>query len=142
MIKGNSLCYREKKRSYKYVVEVFRSYKSKYFVGLHIQVPFIKIVGSTIFIKKGYAWDGPSGPTWDTKNFLTPSLVHDALYQLIRIGQLSSGFRKIADKILYQMCRDRGMSWWRSRYVYKAVRAFGEVAAKHDPDEDKTICIP
>ena len=27
-------------------------------------------------IRKGYAWDGPSGPTIDTKNFMRGSLVH------------------------------------------------------------------
>ena len=32
-------------------------------------------------IKKGYAWDGPSGPTIDTLTFMRGSLVHDALYQ-------------------------------------------------------------
>ena len=31
-------------------------------------------------IRKGYAWDGPSGPTIDTLNFMRGSLVHDALY--------------------------------------------------------------
>ncbi|MGH7536144.1 MAG: DUF1353 domain-containing protein, partial [Gemmatimonadales bacterium] len=33
-------------------------------------------------VKEGYAWDGPSGPTVDTKDFMRGSLVHDALYQL------------------------------------------------------------
>ena len=42
----------------------------------------------TLTIKKGYAWDGPSGPTVDTRNFMRGSLVHDALYQLMREGAL------------------------------------------------------
>ena len=33
---------------------------------------------------KGYAWDGPSGPTIYTRNFMRGSLAHDALYQLMR----------------------------------------------------------
>ena len=35
-------------------------------------------------IKTGYAWDGASGPAIDTRNFMRGSLVHDALYQLMR----------------------------------------------------------
>ena len=30
-------------------------------------------------IADGYAWDGPSGPAIDTKNFMRGSLVHDVL---------------------------------------------------------------
>ena len=41
-----------------------------------------------LVIQKGYAWDGPSGPTIDTENFMRGSLVHDALYQLFREGKL------------------------------------------------------
>ena len=35
-------------------------------------------------IKKGYAWDGPSAIAIDTLNFMRASLLHDALYQLMR----------------------------------------------------------
>lgn len=35
-------------------------------------------IDGTLSIKEGYAWDGPSGPTVDTKNFMRGSLVHDA----------------------------------------------------------------
>ena len=44
-------------------------------------------------IAKGYAWDGPSGPTLDTRNFMRGSLVHDALYQLMREGLLDHAIR-------------------------------------------------
>ena len=37
-----------------------------------------------LIIKEGYAWDGPSGPTIDTPNFMRGSLVHYAIYQLLR----------------------------------------------------------
>jgi hypothetical protein len=36
-----------------------------------------------LVIEEGYAWDGPSGPTFDTKNFMRGSLVHDILYQFM-----------------------------------------------------------
>jgi len=35
-------------------------------------------------IRTGYSWDGPSGLTIDTKNFMRGSLAHDAMYQLMR----------------------------------------------------------
>ena len=35
-------------------------------------------------LKRGYAWDGPSGPALDTSDLMRGSLVHDALYQLMR----------------------------------------------------------
>ena len=41
-----------------------------------------------MLVKKGYAWDGPSGPTWDTDDTMTPSLFHDAAYQLMRMKLL------------------------------------------------------
>ena len=36
-------------------------------------------VEGALTIEKGYAWDGPSGPTFDSLNFMRDSLVHDVL---------------------------------------------------------------
>ena len=84
----------------------------------------------TLSIKRGYAWDGPSGPTIDTQNFMRGSLVHDALYQLIRNGLLQMvPHRKMADRELERICAEDGMLWPRRRWVYAAVRLFAEDAA-------------
>ena len=48
-------------------------------------------------LNEGYAWDGPSGPTINTKSSMRGSLVHDALYQLIRLGLLPAGLRLACD---------------------------------------------
>ena len=81
-------------------------------------------------IAKGYAWDGPSGPTIDTLNFMHGSLVHDALYQLMREGKLdSSSDRKLADRLLQAMCKQDGMSSIRAWWVYKGLRLGGGPAA-------------
>ena len=86
-----------------------------------------------LVIKKGYAWDGPSGPTVDTDNFIRGSLVHDALYQLMRMKHLSDELhRKAADQELKQICRDDGMSSIRAWWVYESVRQFGGPAASAD----------
>lgn len=81
-------------------------------------------------IKKGYLWDGPSGPAIDTKNFMRGSLVHDVLYQLIRENLLDKKNRKEADRILRDICIEDGMSKFRANYVYHAVRIFGAKSAK------------
>lgn len=81
-------------------------------------------------IAKKYAWDGPSGPTIDTADFMRGSLVHDALYQLMREGLLSRKHRLYADRLLRDLCREDGMPWWRAQYVYAAVRAFGASSAR------------
>lgn len=57
-------------------------------------------VDGTITIRAGYAWDGPSGPTFDTANFMRGSLEHDALYQLMGCGLLPIDFREAADRRL------------------------------------------
>lgn len=81
-----------------------------------------------ITIKEGYAWDGPSGPTIDSKDFMRGSLVHDSLYQLIREGHLPESLRDNADRILRRHCEEDGMWSVRAWWVYTAVRKFGKDA--------------
>ena len=83
----------------------------------------------TLTIGQGYAWDGPSGPTFDTKNFMRGSLVHDALYQLIGEGLIPMSDRAIADNELRRICLEDGMSEARAWWVYQAVKLFGNTAA-------------
>src|SRR5260221_14079551 len=89
-------------------------------------------------IKEGYAWDGPSGPTFDTLNFMRGSLVHDALYQLMREEQLDRATcRETADKTLQAICKEDGMWSVRAWWVYHAVRLFADPDA--DPADEKPI---
>ena len=90
-------------------------------------------------IRDGYAWDGPSGPTVDTKNFMRGSLVHDALCQLIREGSLDRAVhRVVADRILRRICREDGMSAVRAWWVYSGVRLYARVNAA-DPVSDYPV---
>ena len=91
-------------------------------------------------MKKGYAWDGPSGPTIDTKNFMRGSLVHDACYQLIRERLLPATRRKPADVLLWLICLADGMSQARADYVYHAVRVFGGASAR-PPKKPRNVII-
>lgn len=83
-----------------------------------------------LVIRRGYAWDGPSGPTIDTPNFMRGSLVHDVLYQLMREGQLDVEWRETADNVLHDICRQDGMGAFRAWYVWASVRMFGASHAR------------
>jgi len=87
-----------------------------------------------LVIRKGYAWDGPSGPTLDTKAFMRGALVHDALYQLARTFKMGDVFRKAADDLLHAICREDGMGAFRAWYVRCAVRTFGATYAASAED--------
>lgn len=97
----------------------------------HIVTEFIELdTDGLLTIARGYAWDGPSGPTVDTPNFMRGSLVHDALYQLMREGHLDAGLhRETADSLLRSICIEDGMSHLRAALVYQAVRKFGASCA-------------
>ncbi len=98
-------------------------------------------------IAEGYAWDGPSGPTIDTLTFMRGSLVHDALYQLMRESYLEHRVnRQAADRILQKICKEDGMWSLRAWLVYQGVRLFADPAA--DPADKRPVtrapegCVP
>ncbi len=63
-------------------------------------------------------WDGPSGLTIDTPNFMRGSLVHDTLYQLLRNELIEQKWRDEADEELRRICREDGMSKICANWVY------------------------
>jgi len=107
--------------------------------AVHIDMEYLALTtGGILTVKKGYAWDGPSGPTIDTLNFMRGSLVHDALYQLMRERRLDEGkYRETADRLLQTMCKEDGMSALRAWWVYQGVHFFGKPSA--DPANDKPV---
>lgn len=81
----------------------------------------------TLTVRSGYAWDGPSGPAPDLPSLMRGSLVHDALYQLMRVGALDPGrWRVMADRELQRMCHEDGLPRVLAWCVYQAVRLGGE----------------
>ena len=107
-------------------------------VGTDIRTDYIDLgMDGFLSIRKGYAWDGPSGPTIDTKNFMRGSLVHDALYQLMRMRKLPISDRDLTDRELRKICREDGMSAIRAWWVYRGVSLAGASAAS--PSNAKAI---
>ncbi|MDX8385364.1 MAG: DUF1353 domain-containing protein [Gallionella sp.] len=124
---------------YKY--QLANSYKINIPIKPHtdIEIKFIALdTNGNLLIKKDYAWDGPSGPVIDTEENMRASLVHDALYQLMRYNKLiSRTHRKTADQLFKDICKADGVSnFWASAY-YKALRKFGKPAAS--PQNKKKI---
>ena len=123
----------KKRRQYKYKLYSDVVYETDYKLDNAYDNGLISIsVNGLLTICAGYSWDGPSGPTLDTKNFMRGSLVHDALYQLMREKILPQSAREEADNILREICIKSGMSTFRAWYIYKGVRLAGASAAKPD----------
>ena len=97
---------------------------------------FLQVNGDTLIIEKGYAWDGASGPTWDSKSSIRASLVHDAAYQMMRVGVLPEAARKYADQTLYTLCVEDGMFRPRAWAWYQAVRLMAGSAAKNGTERE------
>lgn len=78
-----------------------------------------------LFIDTPYQWDGPSGPVRHSPDIMRGSLIHDALYQLMRENKIGKKHRKAADIELYHTCLEDGMYPFKATCVYYAVRLFG-----------------
>jgi hypothetical protein len=125
------ICYRDL-RAYKYQLLTDYVIVIPIRPETDIDRPYLRLTAAgELTIRGRYAWDGPSGLTIDTANFMRGSLVHDALYQLMREGALDYRVhRDAADQLLHDLCRTDGMSAIRAWYVLKAVRWFGEQHAR------------
>jgi len=127
------------KSGYKYqLVETYEVKTRLEMKGLNIITKFINLYSNGVLqIKEGYAWDGASGPAIDTKTIIPGSLVHDALYQLMRQGHLEPEYRDQVDRELKRCCLKAGMCKARAWWVYKAVRSFAKRSAS--PENKKKI---
>jgi hypothetical protein len=89
-------------------------------------------------VKAGYAWDGTSGPVIDTPFNLRASLVHDALYQLMRERSLSAKEHKEkADKLFKKLVKEDGVPAPVAQVYYEALKKLGKPATK--PENTKVL---
>lgn len=135
-MKTNGIAYRS---GYKYQLA------KTYTIGIKIKpkktiiTNFIDLTTTgTLIIFDGYAWDGPSGPVIDTKENMRASLVHDALYQLMRHKKLTAKVHKVkADKLFRKICIEDGVPRTTAYIYYLGLRLGGKPAT--DPKNRKKI---
>ena len=134
------------------MIKYRKGYKYQLAEDYSIDLPEFALAGSVIddhFVtispvgrisfKAGYAWDGPSGPTIDTRSFMRASLVHDGLYQLIREGHIDRSRWRDADLVLHRLAREDGMSRLRAWWVLKGLALAHGAAA--DPRQIKKVIV-
>ena len=115
------------KKGYKYQLSSTFVQQTKVRVHTDIDTEYIKLdTKGVITILKGYAWDGASGPTIDTPDCIRGSLVHDALYQLMRMGKVHKIYRNLADLELKRLCIEDGMNKLKAHTWYLAVKLFAK----------------
>ena len=76
-------------------------------------------------LKSGYASDGPSGLTVDTRNSIRAAFVHDAFYYLIRNGYIDQIHKPYIDLLFKQILIEDGMWWPRAEIWYWGVKTRG-----------------
>jgi hypothetical protein len=126
--------YMELKDSKKYKYELLKDYFYK--CDFLAQLPdfchlyFVK-VDSTLIVRNGYQWDGPSGPTIDDDTNIRASLIHDALYQSMRTRLIAKTFkfRRVIDKIFSAILKEDGMGFIRRTCYFYSVRGVGFIFA-------------
>ena len=122
-----------KAENYKYQTTKRFCFQTSVYPLKDIQHGFLWLeLNGFLTILTGYAWDGASGPTIDTRNSMRAGLVYDALYQLMRESELSRERRKEADLEFYWLLRKDGMSRLRAFIWYRAVRRLASPFAQPD----------
>ncbi len=90
-----------------------------------------------LLVRDGYASDGVSGPVVDRKTNLRGGFIHDALYQLMRMGMLPHLDWREADKEFAKALKEDGAWGWVIRIDMTGLKLAGGSAAH--PSKRKRI---
>jgi hypothetical protein len=125
------------KSGYKYQLEEDEVFISSVVIDKVIKTKYINLTNGALIIKAGYAWDGPSGPTYDSVNSMRGSLYHDAMYQLMRMKKVPARWRVKADDDFGTILKNDGM-WNPRRWMWvNMVKKLAAGAA--DPSSIKKV---
>jgi hypothetical protein len=98
---------------------------------------FVLEPNGKLIVYAGFCWDGPSGPTFDTKDSMRASLVHDVFCIMMRDGRLSyTQWQNEVNSFFEQQCIMDGMSKFRARLWYFAVELGDAGNPTQGPDRE------
>ena len=100
-------------------------FNKELFPKVNVKTDFIELTSTGVLtLKKGYAFDGVSGFP-DMKSLLCGAGVHDALYQLIRLGHIDIKLITLADDEMIRICKKRGANKYLVESIRKVLKEFG-----------------
>lgn len=113
------------KDGYKYQLVEDYSIQIK-ITGYVADTPYLKLTKEGLLtLKAGYASDGPSGPTFDTKNSIRGGFVHDALYWLMRNNFIPLSYKEYVDRLFQRILIEDRMWKIRAWIWYQGVHRKG-----------------
>lgn len=81
-------------------------------------------------LRPGFLWDGPTGPMPDRAEMMRGSLVHDALYDLMRLKKLDRdpAIRAVADRAMHDLFVADGTPPARAKLLHNIVSKINDAA--------------
>lgn len=93
-------------------------------------------------LRAGFAWDGASGPTFDSDSSMTPSAEHDAFCQMMRDGRVSySAWQDAINEFFQTRCIECGMYPPRAALWFLGVE-FGDAGNPKQGPDGKVFTAP
>lgn len=126
------------KSGYKYQLTDVISFQTSFRPDKPLVSDYLRLGKTGILtILPGYAWDGCSGPVRDTEKNQHAGLLHDALYNLMRLGLLDHKLWAMADVEFAKQLKLYGV--WRVQ-IWVMMKGLALVKGKHArPQQRKKV---
>ncbi|MCG8478879.1 MAG: hypothetical protein MI724_07275 [Spirochaetales bacterium] len=135
-------CYTKVRRIIKYQLHCDFVYHTTIDTRFSVDTAFISLRNGTLTIRKGFLWDGPTaGNIWAKltgnrrakRMLMRGSLVHDALYDLIRMNKFADKDQErhvaeIADVLLRRLITEDGIPSHEAEMIDAIVERFQKLA--------------
>lgn len=126
------------RNKYKYQLAADITWQSEIKPAKNAETPRVLLTTEgLLYVREGFAWDGCSGPVIDRPKNMRAGCVHDALYLLMRAGQLDHSWWQRADKEFQRVLLEAGNAEWLVNIYVKGL-LFAKGKCAH-PDARKPV---